>query len=161
MLFQPQPAFRFRVIPSIQPELSSIFSLEVDNAMIDLKNKTLAVEVRHSSRPDLFEAISEALGTSTIKVDLMDGSYDNAHQSYSTVNTKLVSHEFEFSYSDNKSLIHRIVWSFSHLNEWSKPLPESPSMVEVKGFVSPEEAIAAVEKATKAKKQADKKTPSV
>lgn len=158
MIFQPQAAFRFRISPGIEPVLQSIFMSEVDNATVDLKNKTLTVTVRHSNQPGIFEAVSAALSVPTVRVDLMDGSFDGVNQSYSTVNTKLESHELKLSYADSKSLVHKIVWKFDQLQEWNKPVPEPkdpPVMVKVDGFISPEEAIKAVAEA-RAEEKADK-----
>lgn len=161
-LVKPMEAYKFRVLPlNIGGENSQIFCQQVQSCKLDLSKKTLAIDVRQSVNQEGFDAVSSVISScKSVVVDYLNGGEDVHFSLVVTVDS--ISHELTMDYGLSKTLMHRLVVTFSECKTIPGNMPEARPYPMINTgtdkFITPLDAINLIDTPVKKVEEPEVKT---
>jgi hypothetical protein len=117
-ILQPQSAHKFRVTPrGLDKEVSSFITQQVIDAKMDFVKKYLIIRIRASVLEESLSAVMSFSESSIAPlIEALDGGNDKVLFSLHFQRSKLIRHEFNFSYENSGILMHDMEWSFNSVS---------------------------------------------
>lgn len=148
-IIQPQAAYRFRIIP-LTHGIGTTFTSNVEKCDVNMKERTFVIKVRQPILADFLYDMEKIIqNCGEFRLDFMDGSNEGIHSAMQFRRCKMLNCHFSVDYGEGKHIIHTLEYKYDDFliltpnEEDVKPTPRA------EGDLTPEEAIALLEKTKK------------